>query len=145
MRAVRAKNTAPELIIRRVLHAAGYRYRLHAKHLPGSPDIALPKHKVAIFVDGCFWHGHGCALFKVPQTRTDFWLQKIEGNKRRDLLKDEQLLAQGWRIFHVWECALRGAEAIELSEILSIFESWLKSGDQTGFIPRPGTLGVGLK
>jgi DNA mismatch endonuclease (patch repair protein) len=105
----------------------------------------LPKHKVAIFVDGCFWHGHGCALFKVPQTRTDFWLQKIEGNKRRDLVKDEQLLAQGWRIFHVWECALRGAEAIELSEILSIFESWLKSGDQTGSIPRSGALGVGLK
>ena len=145
MRAVRAKNTAPELIIRRALHAAGYRYRLHVKHLPGSPDIALPKHRVAIFVDGCFWHGHGCALFKIPQTRTEFWIGKIEGNRRRDLTKDEQLLAQGWRVFHVWECALRGVEAIELPEILSIFKSWLMSNDRMGSIPQAGTAAIGLK
>jgi DNA mismatch endonuclease (patch repair protein) len=123
------------MLIRRLLHAEGYRYRLHARGLPGSPDMILPKYRVAIFVDGCFWHGHSCHLFKVPKTRTDFWLEKIQGNKRRDAIKDELLLAQGWRVFRIWECSLRGLEAMTRPAILTAFCDWLKSGDLEGSLP----------
>lgn len=108
MQAVRSKNTSPELLIRKLLFARGFRFRLHVGSLPGAPDIVLPKYRTVIFVHGCFWHGHDCYLFKLPQTRTDFWQAKIKANSERDLRNAETLRLAGWRVLSVWECALKG-------------------------------------
>lgn len=134
MRSVKSKNTAPELLVRRVLHAAGFRFRLHKKDLPGRPDIVLPRFKAVIFVDGCFWHGHRCGLFKAPQTRTEFWLDKIAGNRRRDVAKDSALHALGWRVLHVWECSLRGSDRLDVTDLASALTHWLTSGRMDGAI-----------
>jgi len=108
MRAIKSKDTRPELLLRKALHARGFRYRLGGAGLPGRPDLVLPKYKAAIFVNGCFWHGHdGCRYFKVPATRTDFWMEKIEGNKRRDIRNLKKLEAAGWNVFIVWECSMK--------------------------------------
>lgn len=108
MSGIRGKGTKPEMRVRQVLHAAGYRFRLHRKDLPGSPDVVLPRHRLAIFVHGCFWHGHqGCKLAKMPSTRTEFWTQKLQGNARRDMAAVTSLQAVGWRVLVVWECFLR--------------------------------------
>lgn len=108
MSGIRSKNTKPELIIRKALHRKGFRYRLHVKELSGRPDIVLPKYRAVIFVHGCFWHGHDCRFFKVPSSRTDFWLNKIETNRQKGQQTVEELVSDGWRICIVWECALRG-------------------------------------
>lgn len=108
MSRVRSKDTKPELIVRKFLHANGFRYRLHDKKLPGKPDVVLPKYKTIIFVHGCFYHGHeGCRYFVVPKTRTDWWLDKINGNKRRDTENEAKLVADGWRIITIFECGLK--------------------------------------
>lgn len=107
MSRVRSKDTSPETIVRRLLHSLGYRFRLHRQDLPGTPDIVLPRHRVAIFVHGCFWHGHDCPLFRMPATRTDFWSSKIEANRTRDKSARSALLNLGWRTITVWECAVR--------------------------------------
>ena len=124
MSRVRAKNTRPELAVRRLLHNAGFRYRLHRLDLPGRPDVALPRYRAAVFVHGCFWHGHDCSLFRVPATRTEFWSAKIEANRRRDASVVTALAEAGWRSLWVWECALRGRKRlapVELSEEMSRF------------------------
>ena len=108
MSRVRGKDTKPELIVRKYLHAHGFRYRLHDKKLPGKPDVVLPKYKTVIFVHGCFFHGHdGCRYFVVPKTRTDWWLDKINGNKRRDAQHEAKLVADGWKIITIFECELK--------------------------------------
>ena len=113
MSGIRGKNTKPEIIVRKLLFSAGYRYRLYRKDLPGTPDIVLPKYQCAIFVNGCFWHGHdNCPLFRLPKSNTDFWRIKIGGNISRDHEKYNSLLANGWRIVIVWECALKGAHRL---------------------------------
>lgn len=104
------KNTKPELTVRRLLHAAGWRYRLHRKGLPGTPDIVFGPRKVALFVHGCFWHGHHCRLGRLPKTRPEFWSEKIAGNRARDARKVEQLMAQGWRVMTVWQCSLKNPD-----------------------------------
>jgi len=104
------KDTAPEKLLRSDLHRAGFRFRLHVKDLPGSPDIALPKYSAVIFVHGCFWHRHaGCALASTPVTRRDFWLQKFKANTLRDHRQQAALRVAGWRVGIVWECELRNA------------------------------------
>jgi DNA mismatch endonuclease, patch repair protein len=108
MSRVRGRDTKPELLLRRGLHAAGFRFRLHATDLPGRPDIVFPRYRAAILVHGCFWHGHDCPLFKMPATRRKFWSSKISGNRERDKRTTAALLANGWRILTVWECTLRG-------------------------------------
>lgn len=108
MQAIRGKNTSPELLLRKLLFSRGFRYRLHVKNLPGTPDIVLPKHRTAIFVHGCFWHGHDCHLFTLPQTRRDFWTAKISTNQQRDQRDISALRSAGWRVICVWECAIRG-------------------------------------
>lgn len=108
MSRIRGKDTKPEMVIRRLLHGMGYRYRLHRRDLPGSPDIVLPKHRVAVFVHGCFWHGHGCHLFRWPATREEFWKAKIARNIERDAEALTALNAAGWRTLVVWECAVKG-------------------------------------
>ncbi|MGS0741840.1 very short patch repair endonuclease [Glaciimonas sp. GG7] len=125
MRAVRDRDTQPELLIRKALHARGFRYRLNVKTLPGTPDIVLKKYKALIFVHGCFWHGHDCHLFKIPQTRTKFWLIKIESNRKRDIISRENLSAKGWRIAIVWECALKGRYKLSINLLVDQLSVWL--------------------
>ena len=109
MSGIRAKNTRPEVLARRALHARGFRFRLHGKDLQGKPDIVLAKYRAVVFIHGCFWHGHTCPLFKWPSTRPEFWKSKIGRNIDNDARHRAALLAEGWRIATVWECALRGS------------------------------------
>jgi DNA mismatch endonuclease, patch repair protein len=107
MSAIRARDTKPEMLVRRALHRAGYRFRLHRRDLPGRPDLVLPKHRIAIFVHGCFWHRHLCPAFVWPKTRSEFWRAKIEGNVRRDRAARLSLRRAGWRDITIWECETR--------------------------------------
>jgi DNA mismatch endonuclease (patch repair protein) len=104
MRAVRGKDTRPEWVVRRLLHRNGYRYRVHRKDLPGKPDLAFAGRRAAIFVHGCFWHGHACAIGQPPKSRLDYWLPKLEQNKARDVEKVAQLQSLGWSVLTVWQC-----------------------------------------
>ena len=126
MSGIRGKNTRPELLIRKALHARGFRYRLHCD-LPGKPDICLPKHRAVIFVHGCFWHGHGCHLFKWPKTRPEFWREKIERNQTVDRLAEGELSERGWRIAVVWECAVKGPHRQPMARIADLCQAWLLS------------------
>lgn len=108
MSRIRGSNTKLEVLVRKALHARGFRYRLGGAGLPGRPDIVLPKYKTAIFVHGCFWHGHQCPLYRLPKTRPEFWQAKIDSNRTRDLRVSEQLASMNWRSLVVWECSLRG-------------------------------------
>jgi DNA mismatch endonuclease (patch repair protein) len=108
MSRIRGKDTKPELLVRRFLHSKGFRYRLHSKNLPGKPDIVLPKYKTAIFIHGCFWHGHkNCPYYVVPKTRTEWWLEKINGNVSRDEKAISDLKKMGWKVLTIWECQLK--------------------------------------
>src|SRR3954451_7218733 len=108
MSRIKGKNTKPEMLVRKFLHAHGFRYRLHVKDLPGKPDIVLPKYKTVIFVHGCFWHGHeGCKYYVVPKSRTEWWLKKINGNIANDKSTIKTLKGAGWKVINVWECGLR--------------------------------------
>ncbi|RXK68826.1 DNA mismatch endonuclease Vsr [Stenotrophomonas sp. MA5] len=117
MSRIRKGDTDAEMLLRRALHSLGFRYALHKKDLPGSPDIALTKYRTVIFVHGCFWHGHKCYRAKIPTTRTDFWTKKIEGNSARDERVERMLAMLGWRVIVVWECALRGSKKIGPLEV----------------------------
>ena len=108
MSRIKGKNTKPELIVRSFLFSTGYRYRLHAKNLPGKPDIVLKKYKTIIFVNGCFWHGHtNCKYAQIPKTRTNYWTTKISNNKRKDIKAAKSLRKLGWNIITIWECQLK--------------------------------------
>ncbi len=135
-------NTKPEMLIRRGLHARGFRYRLHVKGLPGKPDLVFPGRRAAIFVHGCFWHGHDCALFRWPSTREEFWRSKIGGNIARDRRVTAQLLDQGWRVLNVWECALKGREKMPLEEVLTACATFVDGTDIRTSIGRDQTVTV---
>ena len=108
MSMIKGKNTKPEMLVRRFLHAKGFRYRLHAKNLPGKPDIVLPKYKTVIFVHGCFWHGHQmCKYFVIPKTNTVFWLNKINGNISREVIVRKALKKEKWKVITIWQCKLK--------------------------------------
>ena len=126
MSGIRGKNTKPELLIRKALHARGFRYRLHCD-LPGKPDICLPKHRAVIFVHGCFWHGHDCHLFKWPSTRPEFWRAKIGRNGEVDRAVESRLSDDRWRVAVIWECALKGRERLPLEDVISTCANWLRS------------------
>lgn len=111
MSQIKSSNTKPEMLVRKYLHAHGFRYRLHVKRLPGKPDIVLPKYKTVIFVHGCFWHGHtDCKYFIVPKTRSEWWLNKIHSNIANDRKALKALKRQGWRVINIWECQLRSKQ-----------------------------------
>ncbi len=131
MAGIRGKNTKPEMVIRRGLHAHGFRYLLHDKRLPGKPDLVFPKHRAVIFVHGCFWHGHDCHLFKWPKTRKGFWRKKIERNREVDKVADASLKSGGWRICVVWECSLKGRTRLPVADVLEHIASWLDAGKRT--------------
>ena len=130
MSGIQGKNTSPELLIRKALHARGFRFRIHAKHLPGKPDLLLPKYKAAVFIHGCFWHGHACRYFKVPQTRPEFWLEKIAKNQIRDGLQESALREMGWRILIVWECAVRSMKREKSPLLVDLIANWLINGSE---------------
>ncbi len=105
---IRSKNTKPEITVRKFLHNKGFRYRLHVKNLPGKPDIVLPKYKTVIFIHGCFWHGHeGCKKFVVPKTKSEWWMEKIQRNRERDVSHEKNLALIGWKVIIIWECNLK--------------------------------------
>jgi DNA mismatch endonuclease (patch repair protein) len=112
MQSVKTKDTGPELAVRRALFAAGYRFRLHRRDLPGSPDIVLPGRKKAIFVHGCFWHGHGCAKGQASKSHLEYWQPKLEANKARDARNIREINALGWETLTVWQCELSDPEAL---------------------------------
>ena len=120
MAAVKGRDTKPELIVRRHLHAAGFRFRLNARDLPGRPDIVLPKYRTVVFVHGCFWHQHDCRSFKWPKTRATFWKNKIKKNAERDTRKQNELRALGWRVVIVWECDLKKGQFRALRPLLRL-------------------------
>jgi len=134
MAAVKGKNTKPELVVRRGLHALGFRYLLHDRRLPGKPDIVLPRWHAAVFVHGCFWHGHDCPLFRWPGTRQDFWRQKIGRNQERDAEVEAELDRTGWRVLKIWECSMKGTGRIGVEAVLPLAAEWLRSGAMTGEI-----------
>lgn len=108
MAKISSKNTKPELIVRKILHSKGYRFRLHRKDLPGNPDIVLPKHKKIIFVHGCFWHNHNCKFGNhIPKTNTEYWEKKLKNNSIRDKINIEKLISLGWKVLIIWECTLK--------------------------------------
>lgn len=120
---IRSKDTKPELRLRRMLHGAGYRYRLHDRKLPGRPDLVFPGRKKVIFVHGCFWHGHGCPVgTRLPKTNTEFWADKRRRNQERDAMQEEQLADMGWGVLVVWECEVKGA-----SEVCDSWRTFLNS------------------
>jgi DNA mismatch endonuclease (patch repair protein) len=127
MAGIRGKNTKPEMIVRRGLHARGFRYILHDKRLPGKPDLVFPKYRAVIFVHGCFWHGHDCHLFKWPKTRREFWRKKIERNKTVDAIAGRGLLSEGWRCCVIWECALKRQFKLPENMVEENIVRWLKS------------------
>lgn len=131
MSSIRGKNTKPELIVRKALFTAGFRFRLHRRDLPGVPDVVLPGKRVAIFVHGCFWHMHeNCKNAKLPSSRQGFWNEKLGRNVERDRKNVEALLRLGWRVLVVWECATRerGAE----NSLSSALASWIGGGETVG-------------
>jgi DNA mismatch endonuclease, patch repair protein len=125
MSRIRGRDTQPEMLIRRGLHARGYRFHVQARALPGSPDLVFPKWRAVLFVHGCFWHGHNCHLFRIPATRPDFWSSKIAANKARDARACAALTEAGWRTLTLWECAIRGRERWPEHEVLSVCEAFL--------------------
>lgn len=127
MAGILAKNTKPEIIVRRGLHAMGFRFRLHDRKLPGKPDLVLPRYRAVIFVNGCFWHGHECPLFKWPKSREEFWREKIERNKANDRTNALKISALGWRQLTVWECAIKRHDRAALSLVFDQCRNWLRN------------------
>lgn len=121
---IHGRDTKPEITVRKLLYADGFRYRLNVKDLPGKPDLVLKKYHAVIFINGCFWHGHAnCNFAKIPETNTDFWRNKIEANKTRDVAVRQRLLDDGWRVLTVWTCSLRNAD--KLRTTYSQIKDWL--------------------
>lgn len=128
MAGIGGKDTKPELIIRKGLHAQGFRYRLHDRKLPGKPDLVFPQYKSVILINGCFWHGHGCHLFKWPSTRKGFWRDKINGTVDRDRRNKLALETDGWRILTIWECALKGKTRLSADDLILSAARWIICG-----------------
>jgi DNA mismatch endonuclease, patch repair protein len=127
MAGIRGRDTKPELTLRRGLHVAGFRYRLHDRALPGHPDMVFPRHRAVLFAHGCFWHGHDCHLFRWPSTRQEWWREKITRNRAVDARSEAALAEAGWRLGVVWECALKGRARLPLIEVLEACIAWLRS------------------
>lgn len=130
MAAVRARDTKPELMIRKALHGAGLRYRLNVYDLPGKPDIVLPRYRAVVFVHGCFWHRHECDLFRWPESRTEFWREKLDANAARDVKAADALEEAGWRQAVIWECALKGRKKRDFQDTMQRLIAWIRSDEQ---------------
>jgi DNA mismatch endonuclease, patch repair protein len=141
MAGIGSRNTQPELLVRRHLHAHGFRYTLDGAGLPGRPDIVLPKWKVAIFVNGCFWHWHGCSLSKLPSSNRRFWRAKLKTNQTRDTVSQLALISAEWRIAVIWECALRGKLAeSQLPPLIDKLDQWIRGNSKSMVLELPISL-----
>ena len=135
MAAIRSANTKPEMIVRRLLHGAGYRYRLHCREIPGKPDLTLKKWNALIEVHGCFFHAHNCHFIKRPPSdNAEFWVKKLGDNVARDQRNAKRVAALGWRRLIVWQCALTGRTRLDRDELLRRIGDWLRGSDSTGEI-----------
>lgn len=141
MAGIRGKNTRPELVIRSGLHRRGFRYRLHDPRMPGKPDIVLPKYKAVILIQGCFWHVHGCSLFKWPSSRIEFWRKKLQKNQERDRKNNQIYQENGWRVLIIWECAVKGRNKQATEELLDACQAWLIGRDGSSEIEGSNILG----
>jgi len=128
MSGIRGRDTKPEMLIRSALHARGLRYRLHDRSLPGRPDLVFARFRTAVFVHGCFWHFHGCALSKLPTTRQEFWQEKLVRNTARDQAAIAALRAANWRVLIIWECALRGPRRQPLEGVIDLADVYIRHG-----------------
>lgn len=138
MRSIKSEDTKPEIQIRKALYAKGYRYRLHYKKLPGKPDLYLSKYRSAIWINGCFWHAHGCSLFKVPRTRAAFWVEKLNRNVERDRINIQKTLELKYRVLVIWECALKGKNKLPSELLPMLIGTWLHSESILGYIDTNG-------
>lgn len=126
MSSIRGQNTSAEIAVRKGLFRLGFRYRINVRSLPGKPDIVLPKYNAIILINGCFWHGHDCHLFKLPTSNTTFWKDKFESNRKRDRRVVHLLKSQGWKVASVWECYYRGKSAKgTIDDTIPILAHWL--------------------
>lgn len=126
MSGIRGQDTKIEVVVRKALFARGFRYRKNVRSLPGSPDIVLPRYRTVVFIHGCFWHGHGCSLFRMPSSNTVSWSEKIESNRERDQRCVKELASLGWRIAEVWECALRGPTRYSTDAVADELSLWIR-------------------
>ncbi|KWA24854.1 very short patch repair endonuclease [Burkholderia territorii] len=141
MSGIRSKDTKPEMLVRRALHARGLRYLLHSPNLPGKPDMVFPKYRAVVFVHGCFWHMHDCKYFKLPGSRTGFWQEKLLKNSRRDQTVRDIVQSLGWRVLVIWECATREARLIDSDTLLiDTIVQWITGGAPSAEIGSDGTL-----
>ena len=134
MAGIHSRNTRPEKLVRSSLHKRGFRFRLQSKKVPGRPDLILPRYRAAVFVHGCFWHGHDCSLFRLPSTRTAFWRQKIGRNRDRDVEVRALVTGSGWRHLAIWECAVRGIREPDLERVAERVARWVCGQRKTGDI-----------
>lgn len=132
MARIGGRSTKPEVTLRKAMFRLGFRYRLHPRDIPGRPDMVFPRWRAVVFVNGCFWHGHGCHLFKWPKGNAEFWQAKISSNVERDRRTLEALASQGWRVLTVWECALRGRNSSPPDRLARLVAQWLESQDDAG-------------
>ena len=130
MASISAKDTKPELALRKSLHQRGYRYRLHVKNLPGKPDLVFHKFNAILFINGCFWHGHDCRLFRIPGTNQNYWTKKFDANRIRDGRNKRLLLDLNWRVLTVWECSMRGRDKLEPDRLISTIEDWMNGNSR---------------
>lgn len=128
MASIKGRDTKPEMIVRCGLHRRGFRFRLHDRKLAGRPDLVLSRYRAAIFVHGCFWHGHDCHFFRWPKSRPEFWRAKISGNIERDRRAVEALKDASWRVLTIWECAFRGQTPHEREAALDDAATWISHG-----------------
>lgn len=130
----KTRNTKIELLVRRALFDFGFRYRIHSRELPGSPDIVLPRYRAAVFVNGCFWHGHDCHIGHLPQKNMYYWYDKICKNRHRDLTNISQLNSDGWKVLVVWECALAGKNQLPYRDMTNVVANWIQFDQQNAEI-----------
>lgn len=135
MSGIRGKNTKPEILVRKLLHKRGFRFRLHRKDLPGKPDLVFPRYHAVLFVHGCFWHAHSCKYFRWPSSNPEFWKSKISRNQLNDEASVSELLRLGWRVAIVWECALRGKPPQLMNAMGDTISAWLLSDDASLVLP----------
>ena len=138
MRAIRGRDTKPEIWLRKSLHKLGFRYRIAPTNLPAKPDIYLRKYNAVVLVHGCFWHAHGCYLFKLPMNRRQFWLEKLSTNIERDKRSLKLLLDKGYRVLIVWECALKGKHKLLSAQLLENIQEWFLTGGQVAAVDTEG-------
>ena len=138
MAGITATNTKPELLVRKALHRLGFRYSLHVKNLPGSPDMYLRKYNTVIFINGCFWHAHNCDLFRLPKSKTQFWKEKLTTNAERDKSNIEKLNEKKVRVAVVWECALKRKKKLDIDAVILNLVCWIRQNPEDLFFELRG-------